>query len=333
MKKCLIFVMLCLMVAGSSSRIAAPPKKKVKQGIEQKIKQEKKQLSCAICLEEVDQDSYYSCPHSEKHDGVCAVCLVQGIEFNQTSCPTCRQKWTGLQGVFNTSAAKNPGNWWVRLRQQNFSSLPKTLDVPNHELSIPYQAIYEADFSYNNLKGAKLKRLHDAPKLARLFLSQCQMKRIPEAFAGCQALSTLDLSNNGITALALNHLYKLHSLQDLDLSYNNFHFLPKQFLKCQLVRLILDGNHLSPKSIKNISKHFSKLVELSLRDCGLELFNLDLAKLPKLKKLDIGKNSKLLPNTFVTPLFVAGFYPVPEKVGCWVRTELPLSGLAGKRKR
>lgn len=280
--------------------------------------------TCAICLGDDIASQYFNfCPKSKSKHGICTDCAVRGhTRHSLKVCPTCRKPWSKIATIANNAVVNQVGEWWVDMSNVALTDFPESLHLAYPQITLSYISVYAASFSGNNLRRAHFERLHEATFLEELQLSRCSLQRIPAELFKCKSLAKLDLSGNSFSSLALNHLYKIESLCDLDLSYNNlnFHPFPKHFFnKCHLSRLALTGNRVSLKVMKAISSNFRGLEELSLRNCRLTSFGLDLGLLKQLKKIDIRDNPGLDQQRCARFLFRRGF-DLDDASGCWVRS-------------
>ncbi|XP_003703969.2 uncharacterized protein LOC100882777 [Megachile rotundata] len=113
--------------------------------------------------------------------------------------------------------------------------------------------------------------LRHLPKLHKLSLSNCSLRRLPNAFHVFEHLEELDISHNPLSDAFVSLLNPLESLEYLDMSYcnlgyvGNYTFSHMTFLK----KLILSGNKLHTLE-EGLFANLTRLESLELNNCDLK---------------------------------------------------------------
>lgn len=112
--------------------------------------------------------------------------------------------------------------------------------------------------------------LRHLPKLHKLSLSNCSLRRLPEAFENLEQLEELDVSHNPLSDAFVQLLKPLKSLEYLDMSYCNLGYVGNNTftLMTSLKRLIMSGNALHTLE-QGLFTNLTRLESLELNDCGL----------------------------------------------------------------
>lgn len=114
--------------------------------------------------------------------------------------------------------------------------------------------------------------LRHLPKLHKLSLSNCSLRRLPNAFDVFEHLDELDISHNPLSDAFVSLLNPLKSLEYLDMSYcdlgyvANNTFAQMTFLK----KLILSGNKLHTLE-EGLFANLTRLESLELNNCNLKI--------------------------------------------------------------
>ncbi|XP_012233791.1 leucine-rich repeat-containing protein 15-like [Linepithema humile] len=114
--------------------------------------------------------------------------------------------------------------------------------------------------------------LRHLPKLHKLSLSNCSLRRLPNAFDIFEHLEELDISHNPLSDAFVSLLNPLRSLEYLDMSYcglgyvGNNTFAQMTFLK----QLILSGNELHTLE-EGLFANLTRLESLELNNCDLKM--------------------------------------------------------------
>lgn len=106
------------------------------------------------------------------------------------------------------------------------------------------------------------------PKLTELSLSNCSLRKLPDAFSELQDLRTLDISHNSMSDAFVTLLTPLKSLEFLDMSYCNLGYVGKDTFAymTELKELILSGNELETLE-RDLFGNLTKLQRLELKNC------------------------------------------------------------------
>lgn len=114
--------------------------------------------------------------------------------------------------------------------------------------------------------------LRHLPKLHKLSLSNCSLRRLPDTFDVFEHLEELDISHNPLSDAFVSLLNPLTSLEYLDMSYcglghvANNTFAQMTFLK----KLILSGNELHTLE-EGLFANLTRLESLELNNCDLKI--------------------------------------------------------------
>lgn len=129
--------------------------------------------------------------------------------------------------------------------------------------------------------------LRHLPKLHKLSLSNCSLKRLPNAFHVFEHLEELDISHNPLSDAFVGLLNPLESLEYLDMSYCDLgHVGNNTFaLMTSLKKLILSGNKLHTLE-EGLFANLPRLESLELNNCDLKN-PLDLRVFGNREKTDI----------------------------------------------
>ncbi|XP_011494646.1 PREDICTED: leucine-rich repeat-containing protein 70-like [Ceratosolen solmsi marchali] len=113
--------------------------------------------------------------------------------------------------------------------------------------------------------------LRHLPKLHKLSLSNCSLRRLPEAFENLEHLEELDVSHNPLSDAFVRLLNPLKSLEYLDMSYCNLGYVGNNTftLMTSLKKLIMSGNTLHTLE-QGLFTNLTRLESLELNDCGLK---------------------------------------------------------------
>ncbi|XP_003424883.1 leucine-rich repeat-containing G-protein coupled receptor 6 [Nasonia vitripennis] len=113
--------------------------------------------------------------------------------------------------------------------------------------------------------------LRHLPKLHKLSLSNCSLRRLPEAFENLEHLEALDVSHNPLSDAFVRLLNPLKSLEYLDMSYCNLGYVGNNTftLMTSLKKLIMSGNTLHTLE-QGLFANLTRLESLELNDCGLK---------------------------------------------------------------
>ncbi|XP_076161451.1 uncharacterized protein LOC143143726 isoform X2 [Ptiloglossa arizonensis] len=113
--------------------------------------------------------------------------------------------------------------------------------------------------------------LRHLPKLHKLSLSNCSLRRLPNAFHVFEHLEELDISHNPLSDAFVSLLNPLESLQYLDMSYCKLgHVKNNTFAHMtSLKKLILSGNTLHTLE-EGLFANLTRLESLELNNCDLK---------------------------------------------------------------
>ncbi|XP_063974249.1 leucine-rich repeat-containing protein 15-like isoform X1 [Diachasmimorpha longicaudata] len=111
--------------------------------------------------------------------------------------------------------------------------------------------------------------LRHLPKLHKLSLSNCSLRRLPDAFDVLEHLQELDISNNPLSDAFVKLLNPLRSLEYLDMSYCSLGYVGNNTFAhmTELKKLILSGNKLHTLEA-DLFANLSRLESLELNNCG-----------------------------------------------------------------
>ncbi|XP_012259664.2 leucine-rich repeat-containing G-protein coupled receptor 6-like isoform X2 [Athalia rosae] len=155
--------------------------------------------------------------------------------------------------------------------------------------------------------------LHHLPKLQIISLSNCELRRLPEAFQDLDNLQVLKISHNPLNDAFVGLLKPPKSLEYLDMSYCKLgHVGNDTFSKMTMLkRLILSGNELR-KLERGIFANLTRLETLELERCDLEgplnpeVFG-DRRPYVNIRELKLGGNPLVVPKDLpVLPEQLAG---------------------------
>ncbi|XP_047347701.1 leucine-rich repeat-containing protein 15-like isoform X1 [Vespa velutina] len=112
--------------------------------------------------------------------------------------------------------------------------------------------------------------LRHLPKLHKLSLSHCNLRKLPTAFEVFENLEELDISNNPLSDAFVSLLNPLSSLEYLDMSYCNLgHVANNTFAQMtSLKKLILSGNKLHSLE-EGLFANLTRLESLEMNNCDL----------------------------------------------------------------
>lgn len=149
--------------------------------------------------------------------------------------------------------------------------------------------------------------LEPLPKLEKLFLSNCGLRRLPDNFNVFDNLRELDISHNPLVNVFARLLAPLENLEYLNMGYSNLSYIgPESFSKMtSLKRLILSGNDLLSLEA-GLFGNLTQLTTIELEFCGLkrplksDAFFKNLTYMD-LREVKLGGNPLVIPET--GPLF------------------------------
>ncbi|KAK9265342.1 hypothetical protein L1049_001667 [Liquidambar formosana] len=145
----------------------------------------------------------------------------------------------------------------------------------------------------NKLSGSLPEDLGYLSNLTRLQVDLNSISGpIPKSFASLDSLRHLHMNNNSISGQIPSGLSKLSNLLHLLLDNNNLSgYLPPEFASFPELRILqLDNNNFKGTEIPASYANMSRLVKLSLRNCGLQGTVPDLSRIHKLSYLDLSFN-------------------------------------------
>lgn len=113
--------------------------------------------------------------------------------------------------------------------------------------------------------------LRHLPKLHKLSLSNCSLRRLPNAFHVFEHLEELDISHNPLSDAFVSLLNPLQSLEYLDMSYCSLGYVGNNTfaLMTSLKKLILSGNKLHTLE-EGLFANLTRLESLELNNCDLK---------------------------------------------------------------
>ncbi|XP_043276391.1 toll-like receptor 6 [Venturia canescens] len=113
--------------------------------------------------------------------------------------------------------------------------------------------------------------LRHLPKLHKLSLSNCSLRRLPNTFDVFEHLEELDISHNPLSDAFVGLLNPLKSLEYLDMSYCDLGYVGNNtFAQMnELRRLILSGNKLHTLE-QGLFQNLTRLSSLELNNCDLK---------------------------------------------------------------
>ncbi|XP_076233015.1 uncharacterized protein LOC143178333 [Calliopsis andreniformis] len=114
--------------------------------------------------------------------------------------------------------------------------------------------------------------LRHLPKLHKLSLSNCSLRRLPNAFHVFEHLEELDISHNPLSDAFVSLLNPLESLEYLDMSYCNLGYVGNNTFAhmTSLKKLILSGNKLHTLE-EGLFANLMRLESLELNNCDLKI--------------------------------------------------------------
>lgn len=145
----------------------------------------------------------------------------------------------------------------------------------------------------NQLSGSLPEELGNLSNLDRIQIDQNWISGpIPKSFANLDKVKHFHMNNNSISGQIPSELSKLPNLVHFLLDNNNLSgYLPPEFSELpSLLILQVDNNHFDGTTIPETYGNMSKLLKLSLRNCGLQGPIPDLSRIPKLGYLDLKSN-------------------------------------------
>ncbi|KAK5840110.1 hypothetical protein PVK06_008985 [Gossypium arboreum] len=222
----------------------------------------------------------------------------------------CTSNWTGILCFYNLGKDGSLHVQELQLLNMNLSgtlapelgqlSHLKILDFMWNELtgSIPKEIGHISTLRLLLLNGNKLygslpDELGYLSNLIRLQLDQNNISgQIPKTFAKMSCVRHLHLNNNSLAGQIPPELSQIFTLLHLLLDNNNLSgYLPPEFSNLPDLRILqLDNNDFSGSVIPASYRNFSRLVKLSLRNCGLQGAVPDLSRIPSLTYLDLSRN-------------------------------------------
>lgn len=113
--------------------------------------------------------------------------------------------------------------------------------------------------------------LEPLPKLEKLFLSKCGLRRLPDNFNVFDNLQELDISHNPLVNVFAKLLAPLNKLEYLNMGYSNLSLIgPDTFSKMtSMKKLILSGNDLLSLEA-GLFGNLTQLTALEVEFCGLK---------------------------------------------------------------
>ncbi|KAH0912010.1 hypothetical protein HID58_035331, partial [Brassica napus] len=145
----------------------------------------------------------------------------------------------------------------------------------------------------NKLTGSLPPELGNLRNLNRLQVDENNITgSVPPAFGNMTSIKHLHLNNNTLTGEIPVELSKLNNLAHLILDNNNLTgSLPQELARLpSLTILQMDNNNFHGSVIPEAYGSFSRLVRLSLRNCGLQGSIPDLSSIKNLSYLDLSWN-------------------------------------------
>ncbi|KAA8550460.1 hypothetical protein F0562_002144 [Nyssa sinensis] len=145
----------------------------------------------------------------------------------------------------------------------------------------------------NQLTGPMPEEIGNLPNLDRIQIDQNQISgSIPKSFANLNMTQHFHMNNNSISGQIPPELSRLPSLVHLLLDNNNLSgYLPPELAEMPSLHILqLDNNHFNGSTIPSSYGNMSKLLKLSLRNCGLQGSIPDLSEIPNLAYIDLSSN-------------------------------------------
>ncbi|KAI4342416.1 hypothetical protein MLD38_027048 [Melastoma candidum] len=145
----------------------------------------------------------------------------------------------------------------------------------------------------NQLTGALPDELGYLPNLDRIQIDQNQISgELPKSFANLNKTKHFHMNNNSISGQIPPELSRLPSLVHFLLDNNNLSgYLPPEFSELpNLLIMQVDNNNFNGSTIPPSYANMTKLLKLSLRNCGLQGPIPDFSSIPDLGYLDLSSN-------------------------------------------
>lgn len=145
----------------------------------------------------------------------------------------------------------------------------------------------------NQLTGPLPEELGYLPNLDRIQIDQNKISgELPKSFANLNKTKHFHMNNNSISGQIPSELSRMPKLVHFLLDNNNLSgHLPPEFSELPSLLIIqLDNNHFDGTTIPASYSNMSKLLKLSLRNCGLQGPIPDLSKIPQLSYIDLSSN-------------------------------------------
>ncbi|KNA25985.1 hypothetical protein SOVF_000890 [Spinacia oleracea] len=145
----------------------------------------------------------------------------------------------------------------------------------------------------NQLTGPLPEELGYLPNLDRIQIDQNKISgELPKSFANLNKTKHFHMNNNSISGQIPHELSRLPKLVHFLLDNNNLSgHLPPEFSQLPNLLIIqLDNNHFDGTAIPASYSNMSKLLKMSLRNCGLQGTIPDLSKIPQLSYIDLSSN-------------------------------------------
>ncbi|XP_021773861.1 probable LRR receptor-like serine/threonine-protein kinase At1g06840 isoform X1 [Chenopodium quinoa] len=145
----------------------------------------------------------------------------------------------------------------------------------------------------NQLTGPLPEELGYLPNLNRIQIDQNKISgELPKSFANLNKTKHFHMNNNSISGQIPHELSRLPALVHFLLDNNNLSgHLPPEFSELPNLLIIqLDNNHFDGTTIPASYSNMSKLLKMSLRNCGLQGEIPDLSKIPQLSYIDLSSN-------------------------------------------
>lgn len=199
-----------------------------------------------------------------------------------------------LAGILLTERIPNIDDSQLQSFIFSKNSLLNFVDLSSTGLSLLHSSIANAQqltnlvLRSNSLKSIPYE-IGELKKLKLIDFSYNNIEKLPDSIGNLPNLTSLNLAHNKISLLP--DLSGLISLQLLDVSHNELKEFPST-LHCsapKIQTILLNSNHISevPANVESVSEQL-KMINLSAND--LRELPLPLAKLPKLKTLDLTEN-------------------------------------------
>ncbi|PIC49969.1 hypothetical protein B9Z55_001056 [Caenorhabditis nigoni] len=142
----------------------------------------------------------------------------------------------------------------------------------------------------------ELKQIPDVldcfPKLRFIDLSHNSLDALPSTLESCEHIESLILNNNSLTETSFPNLSNLSNLHVFDAANNNLSKLPESLMSPKLSKLhTVIVSHNVIEEIPNSLSNLKQLRDFKIDDNKLKNVPTVIDLLPKLKLLDISKNS------------------------------------------